>query len=100
MLDQLGFDVKYLLGALGLILTAVVKYLHKRIIELENLLRTTEEKVEANGKAENDKVWDALDRQRAALDSVKEYVFKENATKNDLNAMERRIMSAIEKAGR
>jgi hypothetical protein len=63
-------------------------------------LRTTEEKVEANGKAENDKVWDALDRQRAALDSVKEYVFKENATKNDLNAMERRIMSAIEKAGR
>jgi hypothetical protein len=100
MLDQLGIDFKWLIGVAGAAIVAAFKYIHSRIVALETAVQANGSKTEEAHKQENDKLWDALDRHRSEFTNFKDRVLSENATKSDLGAMEKRIMTAIERAGR
>lgn len=100
MLDQLGLDLKWLLAAGGAVIAAAFRYIHGRIVALEEMLRANGSKSEAAHKEENSKLWDALDRHRTDFNSFKDSVLLNNATKGDLQATEKRIMAAIERIGK
>src|SRR5690554_6843490 len=98
MLDQLGLDFKWLIVTAGAIIAGAVKYLHSRITALEALMRDGEKAAAAEARAENDKLWEAMDRHRADFSAFKDSVLRDTVTKADLSATEKRIMAAVEKS--
>ena len=100
MLDQLGLDFKWLMAVAGALIAGGLKYLHSRITAMEKLMRDGERAVAAENRAENDKIWEAMDRHRADFSSFKDSVLRDTVTKADLSATEKRIMAAVERAGK
>lgn len=88
MMDQLGLDFKWFMGAVGLAAGVVLKYLHGRITALEDMVRNDREKSEQRHDHENGKLW-------KELNDFKTDMLKTTATKSDLKATEDRLMSAI-----
>lgn len=100
MLEQLGIDFKWLAAIALAGITGAFKYLHSKIVTVENMVLANGSKSEAAQREENNKLWDALDRHRTDFNSFKDSVLLNNATKGDLQATEKRIMAAIERIGK
>lgn len=99
MLEQLGIDFKWLAAIALAGITGAFKYLHSKIVTVENMVLANGSKSEAAQREENNKLWDAMERHRLEFTTFKDRVLSENATKGDLHATEKRIMAAIEKVG-